>query len=201
MAKAFNNVSTKYETYNPYKSANAKELNTIRRTLAKRANQRLVRLERAYSSITGESYATYGAIDYAREYLQKIGRNRFSEKKDYTDDFNLLRIEILQLQKFLSSKSSTVLGQREIEQKRIKSFESKGIRFSGNKEFYDFLNSKDYSDLTKQFDSDKIVEYYDLARENMSDDQARRILSKAVDDMRSKENYSLKDLQRELHII
>lgn len=201
MAKAFTNVSSKWETYNPYKSASAEELNSIRRTLAKRANQRIVRLERAYSNITGESYASYGAIEYARDYLQKIGRNRFSEKKDYTDDFNLLRREILQLQKFLSAQSSTVYGQREIEQKRIKSFEDKGIRFASNREFYDFLNSKDFADLTKQFDSDKIVEYYDLARENMSDDQERQILSKAVDDMRSKENYSLKDLQRELHII
>ena len=201
MAKTFNNIVRKYESFNPYKSASAEELNSVRRTLAKRANQRIVRLERSYSSITGESYASYGAIDYAKDYLQKIGRNRFSEKKDYSDDFNLLRREILQLQKFLSSESSTVYGQREIEQKRIKTFESKGIRFSGNKEFYDFLNSKDFADLAKQIDSDKIVEYYDLARENMSDDQVRQILSKAVEDMRSKENYSLKDLQRELHII
>ena len=194
-------VTSKYETYNPYKSANAEELNAIRRTLAKRANQRLVRLERAYSDITGESYASYGASEYAYNYLASQGRKRFSENKNYSDDFNLLRKEILEIQKFLGSKSSLVSGQREIEQKRIKTFESKGIRFSGNKEFYDFLNSKDFADLSKSFDSDKIIELYDQSREHTDNDQVISIISSAIDKMREKQSYNLKDLKKELKLL
>ena len=201
MAKAFSNISTKYETYNPYKSASADELNAIRRTLAKRANQRLVRLERAYSDITGDSFASYGAAEYAYNYLDSQGRKRFSENKNYSDDFNLLRKEILELQKFLGSKSSLVSGQREIEQKRIKTFESKGIRFSGNKEFYDFLNSKDFADLTKSFDSDKTIELYDQAREDMENEQVISIISSAIDKMREQQSYNLKDLKKELKLL
>ena len=38
------------------------ELQRIRRTLAKRANQRIVRLERGESKITGEKLNTFGAV-------------------------------------------------------------------------------------------------------------------------------------------
>ena len=190
-----------YQDINPYMIETGYELAKIRRTLAKRANQRLVRLERATSFVTGESYASYGAASYAYDYLEKIGKKRFNENLSYTDNFTTLRREILILQKFLNAPSSTVEGQRKIEEYRIKTFEKKKIKFASNKEFYDFLNSADYGDITKQFDSDKIVEYYDLARKSMSDKEVKDILSKAVEDMRNKENYSLKDLQKALKII
>lgn len=90
------------------------DLMKMRRTLAKRANQRILRLERHSDSVTGES-VDYGAISKAKNYLAKQGRNRFSESKSPKNlsgaqNLNALKREIGELQNFLKSKSSTVGG-------------------------------------------------------------------------------------------
>lgn len=146
-----------------------KELQEVRRRLAKTANQRLVRLERAKSEVTGESYASFGAADIAYEYLDRQGRNRFSEQLEFYDsksqDSLSIRREIATLQSFISAKSSSVAGQKEIEAKRLKTFSGKGIAHASNKEFYAFLNSDTFKNYSKMFDSETVIELYDSAME------------------------------------
>lgn len=186
------------------------ELQAYRRKLAKRANQRLVRLERASSNISGEAYIDIGAGEKAKSYLARKGRNRFSESKTVKADYYQLRQEIIQLQSFLQSKSSTVSGIREIEAKRIKTFESgkwgsgkytdgdrKRLQFASTKEFYDFFHSETFRKLLDAgFTSEQIIEAYDVARETYegSDEEAIAALQGALEEFRSK-GASLKVLR------
>lgn len=163
------------------KNVSTSELQKVHRSLAKRSNQRLVRLENAVSKVTGETYDSFGAGDIAKEYLKAKGTKgklRFSEslgnKKTDINRVELLK-DISAMQKFLTSKSSTVQGQKDIEKKRLKTFSApvydvegelvrNPIQSATNKEFYDFLTSETYKEATKNFNSETIVEAYDLAR-------------------------------------
>ena len=105
--------------YNDLSGMSQRELSQTRRKLAKRANQRLLRLERSESPVTGEAYHA-GAYDIALDYLRTIGREkRFSESINYAKTideesgetaYNIYRLkrEILELDTFLHSKTSTV---------------------------------------------------------------------------------------------
>ena len=97
------------------------ELQRMRRALAKRANQRIVRLERGESKVTGEKWNTFGAVTEVYDYLnrQKEGRTRFRETSKALTDSQALKREITVLQGFLGRKSSIVSGMQEIEEKRI----------------------------------------------------------------------------------
>lgn len=200
------------------KGISENELLKVHRTLAKRSNQRLVRLERAVSEVTGESYASYGAGDIAKEYLQKQGVNRFTENaksnyklKEEQQSKNQLydRKQILQdikkMQEFLLSPSSTVGQQKAIEKARIKTFETekvvngevirKPIEFASNKEFYDFLSSQTFKELTATFNSETLVEVYDEARrEKKTHDE----IVDALSDYRDTQNQSVKGLRDRL---
>lgn len=145
----------------------------MRRTLAKRANQRLVRLERSTSPISGKAYHV-GAYDIAQAELGE--RTRFSEKLNLYNDKTELKKEIGQLQAFLNAKSSTIAGNREIERKRIETLTSLGRSAEGKKiiperlatssDFYDFISSKAYIYLSeKQQDSDALQDIYDFYTE------------------------------------
>lgn len=167
-AKAVKNPE--YLSIDPYRDGlSASELEKVRMTLAKRANQRLVRLERSQSGVTGESYSEYGAAQLAYEYLRttnKSGKLRYRESPMTDGDINQIRRDIVSMQTFLASQSSTVQGQKAIERKRIETFEKKGIRFANNKEFYDFLNSETFKSMKASgYSSEQIVEIYDMARE------------------------------------
>lgn len=196
---------------NPYTaSMTPKELTKLRRSLAKRANQRLVRLERATSRISGERYVDIGAAPIAKEYLSYKKRNRFLESTkpmSYEEE----RREVSVLQSFLKSKSSLVSGLRDIERKRIEKFESgqygsydvtgrkrRGLKFASTKEFYDFLTSGLFKELQNSgFSSDQILEEYDTARETFkgSADDAFNALSEALEKFRQQGNISLKELR------
>lgn len=210
MAKSKNPSYLTVDVYR--KSFRPMELNQIRRTLAKQANQRLVRLERAKSTVTGESFASYGAAQvYSGEYLKKRGRRRFSEvlqPKGY--NVNDLRREITVLQAFLNAKTSTVKGQREVERARIETFEkgkwgrsgkNRHIKFASNKEFYDFLNSETFNGLIRSgFTSEQIVDLYDQARSRQKGDADATVdaMQNALDQFRAgtaKTSYkNLRDL-------
>ena len=198
------------------------ELQRMRRALAKRANQRIVRLERGESAITGEKWNTFGAVTEVYDYLnrQKEGRTRFRESTKaltYTQD---IKREITVLQGFLGRKSSLVSGMKEIEKKRLYSFESgkwgtqwkktgipnKPIHFSSNKEFYDFLNSETFKGLVSTgFTSEQIVEMYDSARVRLGEDAEADVVSNAMaaalEEYRKKGNASLKDLRTKMNAI
>lgn len=197
------------------------ELQRMRRTLAKRANQRIVRLERGESKITGEKWNTFGAVLDAYDYLnkQKEGRKRFRESKNAMTDAQDLKREITVLQGFLGRKSSLVSGMKEIEQKRLSSFESgkwglnwkkkgilnKPLHFTSNKEFYDFLNSETFKGLVSTgFTSEQIIELYDSARVRIgeeSDNIVADAMSASLEEYRKKGNASLKDLRKKMNSI
>lgn len=194
-----------------------KELQTMRRKLAKRANQRMVRLERAESAITGEKFNTFGAIIDAYNYLERQrGKNRFQEKLNALDTQSDLKREITVLQGFLGRKSSTVAGMKDIENKRINTFESgkwgsyaktgipnAPIKFASNKEFYDFLSSDTFSGLVNAgFTSEQIVEIYEQAREKEPNDSDKiaQNLANALADFRAKGNANLKDLRKKMGV-
>lgn len=154
-------------------SASMEALQAVRCKLAKRANQRMVRLERSASPITGKAYHV-GAYDIAQAELGE--RKRFSEKLNYSTDITELKKEIGQLQAFLNAKSSTVVGNKQIEEARIKTLTDLGRDEEGHTPiseatarsagFYDFISSKAYIYLSeKQVDSEGLQEIYDYYTE------------------------------------
>lgn len=198
------------------------ELQRMRRALAKRANQRIVRLERGSSKVTGEKWNTFGAVMDVYDYLnnQKEGRTRFRETAKALTDSQSLKREITVLQGFLGRKTSLVSGMQEIEDKRIATFESgkwgtkwkkrgvvnRPLHFASNKEFYDFLNSETFKGLVSTgFTSEQLVELYDSARVRLGNDEESDIVTNAMADAleeyRSKGNASLKDLRKKMKAI
>lgn len=184
---------------NQYSTA---QLQEIRRKLAKRANNSLRELSRNSSPITGEVYNSYGAAVDALEYLKARNRRYFSESLTLTENRTVLKAEIQRLQYFLTRPSHTVRGQREIEQKRIETFEKKGIHFASGKEFYQFLNSGTFQSLRKlQYSSEQLIEDYERAREQgMTNDQVMEKLSNALDSFRKGEKVTQKNLWEHLDI-
>lgn len=198
------------------------ELRMIRKTLAKRANQRLVRLERAESTVTGEKFSSYGASEIAYDYIEQTrysdieknepGKLRFSESFGYDvgSAWDLKR-EIVKLQTFLLSKSSTVAGQKEIEKKRIKTFESGDwgtdggapvqVKFATNKEFYAFLSSKTFDNLVKKgFTSEDIVDVFirSMDKED-SVEKAKEKMAKALDEFEKPDvKVNLKEFKKQV---
>lgn len=194
-------------------------LEIVRRRLAKRTNQRLVRLERSVSNISGEAYHI-GAYDLAQEYLREQKntdkkRLRFSEKLSQrnAEDFGseteyrqFLLDEIAQLQSFLVSKSSTVGGNRAIEAKRVKTFKEAGIsgEVATSKSFYNFITSAAYKFLdSRAVDSERLQELFDYYTDpeknrEMNPDDFQRVLDEYTDWLDEPENASrevrLKDL-------
>lgn len=210
-------ISTKYEDIDVYRaSLTPQDLAQVRRTLAKRANQRLVRLERATSKVTGEEYGNIGAAPIAREYLSRTGRRRFTESLKTDMSYEEQRREIVNLQAFLQSKSSTVQGIRDIERQRIETFESgkwgsskwtgkerRTLKFASTKEFYDFFQSSVYKELLADgFTSEQIIEAYDTARETYdgSDEEAMNALEEALRKFREKGGISLKELKESVSV-
>lgn len=184
---------------NQYSTA---QLQEIRRKLAKRANNSLRDLARNSSPITGEVYNSYGAAVDALDYLKARNRRYFSESLTLTENRTVLKAEIQRLQYFLTRPSHTVKGQREIEQKRIETFEKKGIHFASSKEFYQFLNGGTFQSLRKlQYSSEQLIEDYERAREQgMTNDQVVEKLSNALDAFRKGEKVTQKNLWKHLDI-
>lgn len=169
-------------TYKQLRRMSTKQLINLRVKYAKRANQRLVRLERSESPVTGKPY-TAGAYDLAVQYIKTTredhsGKMRFSESVNYTKyeeetgetayDMYRIKRDILEMQHFLAAKSSTVSGNREIERKRVETFTEQGIsaEVASSDAFYDFLNSNAYEYFAaNQFESETIVDIYNLYRE------------------------------------
>lgn len=89
------------------------------RKLGKRANQRMLRLER--------SGLDYYAYDRASEFLKtEMMRNRFPESVKSMDPTDIVR-SIEEAQKFLSSKTSLVSEQKKIREARLEGFRSANI--------------------------------------------------------------------------
>lgn len=182
-------------------SASMEALQAVRRKLAKRANQRMVRLERSASPITGKAYHV-GAYDIAQAELGD--RKRFSEKLNYSTDITELKKEIGQIQAFLNAKSSTVSGNVEIEEKRIATLTNLGRDEEGHTPiseatarsagFYDFISSKAFIYLSeKQVDSEGLQEIYDYYTEKkgLSYEEVQGIVDEYYKRARDNENMTI----------
>jgi Lhr-like helicase len=131
------------------------EVRALRRKLAKRANARLLSLER--KGLTKNAYRV------ATRYTQATrGRNRFSEAYLKSAEISYLREDIENLRVFLNSVTSTVSGYKQLKKERISRFRQNGLKIDDEDQFYRFLNSKIYKDLAnKLISSDKLIEFYD----------------------------------------
>lgn len=120
--------------------------------LAKRANQRLLRLERA-------DFA-YFAYDRAVHFTQtELGRNRFSANASL--DYDTLRLQVKELETFLSAETSTVSGQRKIFNENIERFRQMGVKIPTGKEraFAEYLTLDAFNELKGEYiPSDLLIE-------------------------------------------
>lgn len=143
------------------------ELLARRRQLAKSANSRILRLERAKSDITGERMSDAPWFNVTKSYLDERGKRRFSESAKMSDysDFQL-KMEIVVLEEFLAMKSSTVSGYRAIEEQRVNTFTELGVpeEIARSSEFYDFLNSETFAKIAEEsVTSEDIIDIIDRA--------------------------------------
>lgn len=164
-------------TVNPFK-LDFVQVEELRVKLAKRANQRLVRLERAELG-TGETLADLSTAQYAYEQIAlirkqaaaaggqkvKTSSQRFRETK--VKDAMSARRELFALQSFLGQSMSRVAPAMKSINKTSKWFLERGISIASYKSFYNFLNSRAFEELKKAgLSSDDLIEYYTKAHES-----------------------------------
>lgn len=132
------------------------DLNKLRVKLARRANSRLLRLEK--KGLVGWAYKP------AVRYTQKAyGSNRFSTRKEISDDpFEVIE-EVEEIINFLNAESSTVTGVKNIESRITETFRKKGLDVKNPKDFFDFLSSETYKQSEKNLSSEQIQELFDRA--------------------------------------
>lgn len=143
-----------YGSWDVYKNSySRRELLTRRRQLAKVANSRILGLERSRSEITGERFIDMPQFDVVMQYLENMGKRRFSEAMSGGREMSEIQLknEIVILEGFLSSKLSTVGAYRRFENKRVETFLEKGIPedIAMNPEFYRFLSGESFSYLVE----------------------------------------------------
>lgn len=129
------------------KTLTTSELLQLRRKLAKRINQRMVRLE-AKGLTQGGAYADYQNI------LNRFfgGANRIPENLNIYK--HLPRTEVSAMQKLLKEKTSTVQGWNEVMSARVQTmYERYGIRFKSNQELADFIRSIEFKELSALYSS------------------------------------------------
>ena len=137
------------------------DLNNLRVKLARRANSRLLRLEKKAIK-TDQKYIGW-AYKPATRYTQKTyGSNRFSTRKKISDDpFEVIE-EVEEIINFLNAKSSTPTGIRSIENQIIQTFRTKHhLTIKNPKEFLDFLASETFKDSKKNLSSEQLQDFYD----------------------------------------
>lgn len=161
------------------------EVRALRRKLAKRANARLLSLER--KGLTKNAYRV------ATRYTQATrGRNRFSEGYLKSAEISYLREDIENLRVFLNSATSTVSGYKQLKKERISRLRQKGLKIDDEDQFYRFLNSKIYKDLAnKLISSDKLIEFYDVVD---SDKYETEDLKEALEEFKKGDVESIDDL-------
>lgn len=124
--------------------------------LSHRANERIRALER--KGLAGYSKAyKIAALELGDD------KPRFSEGKAYKTE-NLLDIQLANLTEFLESNTSSLKGARKskaAEEKRIQTFAIMyGIEVTeeNKDQFFDFLNSARFTNLSQRYDSNQIIE-------------------------------------------
>lgn len=122
------------------------ELRSLARTMAKRANQRTVELEKA-------GYET-AALNRAQYWLNEIrGRNRYRENVK-TLDMDILMDELEKSTQFLRWQTSTVAGETRRRKKILSALKGKGIEIKNEKIFLEFLDSDIWNEFKKYIGTD-----------------------------------------------
>lgn len=157
------------DLYNNVNLMNTSEQLELRRKLAKRINQRMVRLEKK-GLTKGAAYADY------QDLLNKFfdGAKRIPENtKIYK---RLPRTELKAMQALLKEKTSTVQGWNEIMDARVRTIKERyGIEFKSNYELYDFITSLEFKSLSKLYDSKQALRL--IAHSEDDIDDVKKMLS------------------------
>lgn len=177
--KGTERITTKGQDVNPYK-INEKELARLYTSLAKRLNQRMVRLERAgFISESGGAYADYNVI------LKKFGYNKRIREKiklDYSDrnvlymQISSMRKQVQMMQNVLKEKSSTVPGWKCIIKKRREKLSEYGLEFKDTSEMSAFFQSYAFELISLLYSSEQAVEFVGKALRD--GDTMSKIISK-----------------------
>ena len=189
-------------------SMSTNELGKAYRTLAKRANQRLVNLERA-SKPGGKSY-TFQNSAYRYVLSQAAGKSkgfihmgrsgpRYTEYANVAGSSrNELLQNIMNVSKFLEYKRSTPGGIRREDIKRIKTFHEKyGLSYEtiADPAFFDFLKSMgDAIGKQRIITSDTVFDMF-IRKVNQGVDPKK--LLDAFEDWKKSNRSGLKDLDQE----
>ena len=133
------------------KTLTTSELLQLRRKLAKRINQRMLRLE-AKGLTQGGAYADY----------QNILNRFFGGAKRIPENLNIYkhlpRTEVSAMQKLLKEKTSTVQGWNEVMAVRVQTMYVRyGVKFKNNFELADFINSLEFEAMKKSYDSKQLL--------------------------------------------
>lgn len=159
--------------YNNVNLMNISEQLELRRKLAKRINQRMVRLEKK-GLTKGAAYADY------QDLLNKFfgGAKRIPENtKIYKRQ---PRAELKAMQSLLKEKTSTVQGWNEIMEARVRTIKERyGIEFRNNYELYDFITSLEFKNLSKLYDSKQALRLIAHTKEDIDD--VKKLLSQFRD--------------------
>lgn len=177
--KGTERITTKGQDVNPYK-INEKELARLYTSLAKRLNQRMVRLERAgFVSESGGAYADYNVI------LKKFGYNKRIREKiklDYSDrnvlymQISSMRKQVQMMQNVLKEKSSTIPGWNSIIKKRREKLSEYGLEFKDTSEMKSFFQSYAFELISLLYSSEQAVEFVGKALRD--GDTMSKIISK-----------------------
>jgi hypothetical protein len=155
------------------KLMNTSEQLELRRKLAKRINQRMVRLEKK-GLTKGAAYADY------QDLLNKFfdGAKRIPEN---TKIYRYLpRTELKSMQTLLREKTSTVQGWNDIMDARVRTIKERyGVEFNDNYELYDFITSLEFKNLSKLYDSKQALRLIAHSQEDIDD--VRKMLSQFRD--------------------
>lgn len=135
---------------------NIESQKSILRKFAKRANQRLVRLEKA--GVKQYAYSN------AMEYLLDSGKRRFSESIGTIGKMTGFqrKTELSAIMEFLGAKTSTVSGFKSILKSNAKRLADKGIDID-NEDFFEFLKSDEYKSAKSKLGSEQVMENVDQA--------------------------------------
>lgn len=157
-----------YGHWNVWKeSYSVRELRNRRVQLAKAANTRLRRLEKS-TTISGKSMIDMPWFDTITGALEIQGRIRFSESYNVDKTITGIKNEITALETFLSMKSSTVGGFRQVEEQRVQSLVDAGLpeEVARHPNFYEFVSSETFASLVDtSLSSEDIMEFFETGQE------------------------------------
>ena len=133
------------------KTLTTSELLQLRRKLAKRINQRMVRLE-VKGLTRGGAYADY----------QNILNRFFGGARRIPENLNIYkhlpRTELSAMQKLLKEKTSTVQGWNDLMAARVQTmYDRYGVKFKNNFELADFINSLEFEAMKKTYGSKQLL--------------------------------------------